>query len=119
MVKDDLFCFYIWVLFLVAAVIHLGVEIGKNSRTPVVFGMTGVVDLQVFNADLSGHVAGIAKIVLSGIGPADQRGGNRLAACGHKDAVADDQFSLPGTAVVGAQVDKAPCAYGGVFYGQQ
>jgi len=43
-------------------------------------------------------------------------GTGRSAACGHENAVVNKEFSLPCTAVVGAQVDKIPSIDGGILH---
>jgi len=70
--------------------------------------MTGVVDMKIFNCDPFRHITGVAKIMLTGIRSIYQGGAGWPAACGHENAIADNEFSLPCTTIVGAQVDEAP-----------
>ena len=74
--------------------------------------------MKVFDGDPYRHITGVAEIMLPGIGSADQAGTCRSAACGHENAVADEEFSLPRTAVVGAQIDKASSVDGGILHGK-
>jgi len=80
--------------------------------------MVGVVDMEFFDGDPFRHITGVAEIMLPGIGSSDQARAGWCAACGHENAVADEDFSLPRAAVVGAQVDEAPSADGGVLHGE-
>lgn len=58
-------------LLLVGFVGHLWIEIGENSRALIILRMIGVVDLKIFNGDMLRHIAGVAKIMLTGIGSTD------------------------------------------------
>ncbi len=58
-----------------------------------------------FDGDPFRHITGVTEIMLPGIGTADQAGTGRPASGRHENTVANDEFSLPCTAVVGAQVD--------------
>jgi len=84
-------------LLQVGIVCQFWIEICKNSRPLVVLRMFGVVDRQVFYCDPFRHVTGVAEIMLPGIESADQTGTGRTAASRHKNAVADEEFSLPRT----------------------
>jgi len=95
----------IWKLLLVGIVGHLWIEICKNGGTLVILRMIGVIDMKGFDGDPFRHITGVAEIMLPGIGTADQAGTGRPASGRHENTVADDEFSLPCTAVVGAQVD--------------
>jgi len=79
--------------------------------------MIGVVDVKIFNGDPIWHITGVAKIMLTGIGTTDQAGTGWSASGRHENAVADDEFSLPCTAVISAQIDEVPTADGGVLHG--
>ena len=103
-------------LFLVGAIGHLGIEIGENGWPLVILWMIGIVDFEVFNADPFWHVTGIAKIMVTSIGPSNQAGTDRAATSGHKNAVADNKFSLPGTAIIAAQVDEVPAVDGAILH---
>ena len=105
-------------LLLVGIAGHFRIEIGENSRTLIILRMIGIVDLKIFNGDPFRHITCVAKIMLTGIRSADQGGTGWSAACRHENAVADNEFSLPGTAIVGAQVNEAPSADGGVLHGK-
>ena len=72
--ENDFLSFYIWKLLLVGIAGHLWIEVGENSRAPVILRMIGVVDPDVFNGDAFRHITGIAKIVLTGIRSAYQDG---------------------------------------------
>lgn len=72
--------------------------------------------MKIFNGDPFRHIAGIAKIMLTGIRSAYQARAGWPATCGYENAVADNEFSPPCTSVVGAQVDEAPSADRGVLH---
>src|SRR5690606_621851 len=115
--ENDFLGFDIGKLLLVGIVGHLWIEICENSRPLVIFRMIGVVDFKIFNGDPFRHITGVAEIMLTGIRSVDQGSAGGSAACGHENAVADNEFSLPCTAIVGAQVDEAPSSDGGVLHG--
>ncbi len=92
-------------LLLVGIVGHLWIEIRKNGGTLVILRVIGVIDMKGFDGDPFRHITGVSEIMLPGIGTADQAGIGRSASGRHENSVADDEFSLPCTAVVGAQVD--------------
>lgn len=105
-------------LLQVGIVCHMGVEICKNGGTVVLHRMFGVVDMESFDGDPFRHITGVAEIMLAGIGSSNQAGADWSAACGHESAVAYEEFSLPRTAVVGAQIDEVPSVYGCVLDGE-
>ena len=105
-------------LLLESIVGHLWIEICENSRTLVICRMIGVVDTKIFNSDPFRHITCIAEIMLTGIRSTYQAGAGWSAVRGHEDTVADNEFSLPCTAIVGTQVDEAPSADGGVLHRQ-
>ena len=97
---------------------HIRIEICKNSWPLVILRMIGVVDIKIFNGNPFRHITGVAEIMLTGIRSAYQASTGWTVASGHENAVADNEFSLPCTAVVGAQVDETPSADGGVLHGK-
>ena len=103
-------------LFLVGSVGELWIEICENCWSLVSLRMTGVVDVQIFNADPFRHVTGIAEIMVTGIGTTNQAGTDWVATSRYKHTVADNKFSLPGTAIIAAQIDEVPAVDGGIFY---
>jgi hypothetical protein len=105
-------------LLLIGIVGHLRIEICENSRPLVILRMIGVVDIKIVNGDPFRHMTGVAEVMLTGIRSTYQASAGSSATCGHENAIADKDFSLPGTAVVGAQVDEAPSADGGVLHGK-
>lgn len=106
--ENHLFGFDVGELFHVGGVVVAGIEIAENGWSLVTLRMVGVVDAQVFDGDAFRHIAGVAEIMLSRVRTADQAGTDRPAVRGYKNAVANDEFALPGAAIVGAQVDKTP-----------
>ena len=96
---------------------HFWIKITKNGWPLVIFGMIGIVNLQVFNRDRFRHITGVAEIMLTRIRSADQGCAAASTTCGDENAVAYNDFSLPCAAIVGAQVDEASSADGGIFYG--
>lgn len=84
---------------------HFWIEICKYGWTIVIIRMIGVVDPEVFDCDPFRHITGVAEIMLPGIGTAYQVGTCFSAACRYENAVADEEFSLPCTTVVGTQID--------------
>ena len=92
-------------LLMVGIVGHLWIEICKNGGTLVIFRVIGVIDMKGFDGDPFRHITGVSKIMLPGIGTTNQAGTGRTASGRHENTVADDEFSLPCTAVVGTQVD--------------
>ena len=106
-----------WKLLLVGIVGHLWIECCKNGEALVVRRMIGVIDMKIFDGNPFRHITGVAEIMLTGIGTADQAGIGRSASGRHENTVADEEFSLPCTAVISAQVDEAPSADGGVLHG--
>jgi len=105
-------------LLLVGIVGHLWIDICKNGRPLVILRMTGVIDMKIFDCDPFRHITGVAEIMLSGIRTADQTGTYRSASCRYENAIADDEFSLPCTSVIAAQVDECPPADGRVLQGK-
>jgi len=95
---------------------HFPIEICKYGRTLVVIRMFGVVDPEVFDCDPFRHITGVAEIVLPGIGSTDQTGTCRFAACRYENAIADQEFSLPGAAIVGTEIDKISSIDGAIFH---
>ena len=55
-------------LLLIGIIGHFFIEILKNGWTKVIFRMIGIIYMKVFYGDLFGHITGVAKIVLPGIG---------------------------------------------------
>ena len=100
---------------MVGVVRHLRIKVGKNGRALVVVGMLRIVDAEVLDGDAFGHVAGITKVVQARIRTTDEVGAGWFAARRNKNAVANDELTLPRTAVVGAKVDDASATNGGVF----
>ena len=80
--------------------------------------MFGVVDMKFFDGDPLRHITGVAEIMLSGIGSADQAGAFCPAVSRHENAVADDEFSLPRTSVIRAQIDEVSTVDGGILDGK-
>src|SRR5688572_7099146 len=80
--------------------------------------MIGIVDAKVFDSDPIRHITNVAEIMLAGIKTIDQAGTNGLAAGGHEDAVADKNFSLPTTAIIGPQHDEGDTIDGRILYDQ-
>lgn len=97
---------------------HLRIEVRENSRSGVILRVTGVVNLKIFNGDSFWHVTRVSEIMKAGIRSVDQGGAGGFTARGYEYTVADYKFSLPGAAVIGAQVDEASSAYGTVLYGK-
>lgn len=97
---------------------HLRIKICKNSRTLIVGRMFGIIDVKVFDGYPFGHITGVAKIMLSRIGSADYAGSDWFASGWHKSAVADDKLSLPRTAIVRTQIDKASSINFGILHGK-
>ena len=95
------------------------IEICENSRPLVIIRMIRVIDMKIFNGDPFRHITGVAEIMLTGIRSADQGGAGWFAARGHEGTVADNEFSLPCAAIVGAQVDKTSAADGGVLHSKR
>src|SRR5690606_29852933 len=95
---------------------HFGVEIGKDGRTSVIFRMIGIVDVQIFDDNTFRHVCRVTEIMLPRIGASDQDRTGRSSSCRHENTIADDEFSLPGTAVVGAKINKGSSVKGGILY---
>ena len=87
-------------LLLVGRVGHLRIEICKNGGTQVIFRMIGVIDMKGFNGDPFRHIASVSEIMLPGIGTTNQAGTGWSASGRHENTVADDDFSLPCTAIV-------------------
>ena len=104
-------------LLLVRILGHLWIDICKNCGTLVILRMIGVIDMKVFNGDPFWHITGVAEIMLPGIETAYQAGTGRSASGRHENAVADEDFSLPCTAVIAAQVDEVPPVDSGVLHG--
>ncbi len=105
-------------LLLVGFVGHLWIEICKNSRTLVILRMIGVVDAKIFNCDPFRHITGVAEIMLTGIRTADQAGTGRTAPGRNENTLAYNEFSLPGTAIVGAKINKGPSVDGAILHGE-
>ncbi len=97
---------------------QIWIKIFKNGRTLIVLRMIRVIDMKIFDDYPFRHKTGIAEIMLPGIGSADQAGTGGSAACWHENAIADDEFSLPRTAVVGAQIDEGSSVDGGILQGK-
>ncbi len=80
--------------------------------------MIRVVDMKIFNGDPFWHVTGVAEIMLTGIRSADQGDAGWSATRGYEGTVADNEFSLPCAAIVGAQVNKTSSADCCVLHGK-
>src|SRR5690606_14002800 len=64
------------------------------------------------------HIAGVSEIMKTGITSVDQRSAGRFAISRPENAIPDDQLSLPGAAVIRAEVDKASGENGAVLHGK-
>src|SRR5690606_2110934 len=115
--ENNLFCPDVRKLLRIRAVPHFRIKIGENGGAVIGCRMSGVVDSKMFNRDAFGHITGVPEIMLTRIRAVDQGSTYRLAGLWHENAVAYNKCALPGTAIVGAQVDKAPSIDGGVFNG--
>lgn len=113
--ENDFLGSYMGILFPVGIIGHSGIEIGKDGRTVVILRMVGIVDAQVFDDDAVRHIRGITEIMLSGIGSTDQAGTGYSASCRYENTIPDDEFPLPGTAVVGAKIDEGSSVKGGIL----
>src|SRR5690606_3919587 len=114
--KNDFLGSYVGVFFPVGIVGHLGVEIGKDGWTRIIFRMIGIIDMQIFDDNTFRHICSVTEIMLSGIGPADQNRAGRSSSCRHENTIPDNEFSLPRTAIVGAEINKSSSVKGGILH---
>src|SRR5690554_5893978 len=63
----DFLCPYMGIFFLIGVVRHVGIKIGKDGRTLIIFRMVGVIDAQVFDDNALRHIGRVSKIMLAGI----------------------------------------------------